>query len=518
MLFSGKTASKKKKTKQNPQKRLPIGGFVAWLVVGVLFAFYEFSFSQVLLLEDALHLLPSLVAMVAMFMTLLTTVTYAKLLLFESKDHDLLYSLPVSGKTIVAAKLATMYTLDSILNIILLLPGAIIYGIYEKPGIVFYLCYFVMMLFVTMIPILFASIISALFAFIASRFRHAQFVTVILFAFYLIGVMSISMQLGASSDEMMMSPMIEGFLQNVGTYYPPLAWFSEAVIEAKLSSALLFVGTSLLAFGIVVFVFGKFYGKLHEMARPRTVRRQYRASEKSSGLLVSLVKKDMKRLFSSAAILMNQLVGLLMLVVFAVMFSLENMGAMDEEMGQVFSLMYPFIFAMAASMVNDTTTSISLEGKMFPLLKSMPIPVKTILNAKLFVHMIFCAPVVIVCGVMVSVSNSLPIIGAVATVVIPLCYAYSFGIIGLLINLKKYKFDWTSEVTIAKNNLPMVLTMLGGMLFSLLPMGLAFAGFFLFESLTVILGVLITLAVIVAVALSVLMDAVGEKWFMKIEY
>lgn len=519
MLWTGKKSAKHKKREK---MRSAGGALVAWLVVGIIIGVYEYIFMSMLSAEGTLAVFPPLVAMFAMFLTLLTSVSYAKVLLFESKDHDMLFSLPIPGRTIVAAKLLTMYTLDSILNFIMLIPCAVFYGMFARPQISFYVYYFILIFFVSLIPILIASILSAIMSIIASRFRHAQFVSIVLYVIFLCGVMAFSMTVSSSvsgdEDAALIGAMFADALQGMSAVFPPLGWFAEATMQGSLSSALLFVGVSLLAFAVVALVFGKFYGKIHEMFRPRAIRRQYKSSESTSGILLALMKKDMKRLLSSATLFMNQLVGLLMLVVFAVMFSIQDFGAEGEEVAEMFSIMFPFIFAMAAAMVNDTTTSISLEGKTFPLLKSLPLAPKDILRSKLYLHMAFCAPVILICGTAVSMVNGLPIVGAIATVVIPLCYAHSAGIVGLLINLKKYKFDWTSEVTIAKNNLPMVLTMLGGMFLSIAPMGLAMVMFFAGLPLAVVLGIFTVISVIFAVVMTLVMNALGEKMFLKIEY
>ena len=104
----------------------------------------------------------------------------------------MLFSLPLPGRTIVAAKLATMYTLDSVLNIIMLVPCGIFYGIFARPHVTFYLYYFILIFFASLIPILIASILSALMSMIASRFRHAQFVSIVLYIIFLFAVMSFS--------------------------------------------------------------------------------------------------------------------------------------------------------------------------------------------------------------------------------------------------------------------------------------------------------------------------------------
>ncbi len=518
MLWSGKKTAKNKKS---AKARSAGGTVVAWLVVGVIIGVYELIFMNVLHMEGNTDVFPPIVAMFAMFLTLVTSVSYAKLLLFEAKDHDMLFSMPISGRTVVAAKLLTMYTLDSVLNLIMLVPCGIYYAVLVRPQVTFYLYYFILVFFVSLIPILIASVISALMSLIASRFRHAQVVTIFLYVVFLCGVMAVSFNVGSSAggdEEALVGPMFGEMLESVRAFYPPVGWFADAIMEGSLSSALLFVGVSLLAFAIVAAVFGKFYGKIHEIFRPRAVRRKYKSSEKASGITIALMKKDMKRIVSSANVFMNQLVGLLMLVVFAVMFSIQDFGAESEEIGEVFALMFPFVFAMAASMVNDTTTAISLEGKTFPLLKSLPISPRTILRSKLYLHMAFCTPVILACGIAVSIANGLPLIGAVATVVIPLCYAYSAGIVGLLIDLKKYKFDWTSEIMIVKNNLPMVLTMIGGMFLSIVPMVIAIVLCSIGIPLMIVLGFFTLLAVIIAALMTVMFNTVGEKLFLKIEY
>lgn len=513
MLWSGR-----KNAKSKGKLRSRGGTATAWLVLGVILSVYEFIFMSILHKEGNTAVFLPLVALFAMFMTLLTSVSYAKLLLFEAKDHDMLSVLPISGRTIIAVKLATMYTLDSILNILMLVPCGIYYAFLEKPSVTFYIFYFILIFFVSLIPILIASVISALMSLIASRFRHAKAVTIILYMVFLFSVMALSFSTStATAEGEHLGPMMEAIVEAVRAYYPPLGWFGDAVLEGSLSSALLFVGVSLLAFALVAVTFGKFYGKIHEIFRPRTVRRQYKTSEKTSGAIPALMKKDLKRIVSSTNVFMNQLMGLLMLVFFSVVFSIQSFGVPEEESAEIFSIMFPFLFAMAAATVTDTTTAISLEGKAFPLLKSLPIPPKTILRAKLCLHMAFCAPLILICGVAVSLINSLPLVGAIATVVIPLCYAYDFGMIGLLIDLKKYKFDWTSEIVIVKSSFPVMVTLLGGMALSIVSLVVALALILIGIPLTVVLGFFILLALILSALMTVIFNKIGEKRFLKIE-
>ena len=513
MLWSGR-----KNAKSKGKLRSRGGTATAWLVLGVILSVYEFIFMSILHKEGNTAVFLPLVALFAMFMTLMTSVSYAKLLIFEAKDHDMLFSLPLSGRTVVAAKLATMYTLDSALNFLMLVPCGIYYAFLEKPDISFYFFYFILIFFVSLIPILIAAVLSALMSLIASRFRHAQAVTVILYVIFLFAVMTLSFSTStATAEGEKLGPVMASLVESVRAYYPPLGWFTDAILAGSLSSALLFIGVSLLAFTVVSLVFGKFYAKIHEIFRPRTVRRQYKTSEKAVGMIPALMKKDLKRIVSSTNVFMNQLMGLLMLIFFSVVFSIQSFGAPKEEIAEIYAILYPFLFAMAAAMVTDTTTSISLEGKAFPLLKSLPIPPKTILRAKLCLHMAFCSPMIIVCGVAVSLVNGLPLVGAIATVVIPLSYAYNFGMIGLLIDLKKYKFDWTSEIVIVKNSFPVMVSVLGGMALSIGSLVAALALTLIGIPLTIVLSSFILPVLILSALTTLIFNKLGEKLFLKIE-
>ena len=107
---------------------------------------------------------------------------------------------------------------------------------------------------------------------------------------------------------------------------------------------------------------------------------------------------------------------------------------------------------------------------------------------------------------------------ALACVVIPIGYAYSMGIVGLLINLKKYKFDWTSEIMVAKNSLPVLLATIGGILVSLAPMGIAIFLCFMGFPVPAVMAFFMALAIGFAVLMTVLLNIFAEKLFLKIEY
>ena len=93
-----------------------------WLLLAFIFGMYEFMIAASLAVFEALYILPILIVASSSLLTFVQSITYAKALIFCPKDHDLLFSLPVKGTTVVSAKLATLYVLDLVSTLAFLLP------------------------------------------------------------------------------------------------------------------------------------------------------------------------------------------------------------------------------------------------------------------------------------------------------------------------------------------------------------------------------------------------------------
>ena len=513
VVNTGKNARRNKK-----QKAMSLTGYaLIWLLLAALAAFYEFIYGAAFAESGMMEAFPVLIVVAASLLTLIGSISYTKSLIFCSKDHDMLFALPVRGSTIVAAKIATLYVLDFIVSFALLLPCGILYGYFAAPPVLFYVRYSVLTLFVPMLPILAAALISALVSLVASRFRHARIVGTVLyigiFLAFMLGIMSMS-----SSSEDELAELFSGMVKILNACYPPAAWFTEGIF-GDVPMFLLFIGVSAISFAVIALIFGKFYGKIHGAFSVRAVRSKYKMSAASGGAVSALVKKDIKRFFSSPGLMLNQVAGLIMIVVFMVVFlsgGIADSGEEGAQAAKLLSVMFPYLFAMGASMASLTSTSISLEGKAFGLLRSLPVSARTVLSAKLRVHELICFPVVLICSVVMAVLSKSAPVDAVLLIALPLIYSYNAGVLGLLMNLKRYNFDWTSEVMVAKNSMPVMVVTFGGMAASLIPgivvLFLSIGGI----STAITGGVMLVLSLAVSVGLTVLLRSRGEKMFEEI--
>ena len=330
----------------------------------------------------------------------------------------------------------------------------------------------------------------------------------------MLGIMNIS-----QSSEEELSQIITGMTEAIYSFYPPLAWASDGISGNPLMY-LLFIGVSLAAFAVIVLVFGRFYGKIHGLFSARSFRSKYKISAASGSAKSALVKKELARFFSSPGLMLNQLSGLLMMVIFMIIFMANGRpgGATptEQQTAKLFVVMFPYLFSLCASTACLTNASISLEGKTFGLLKSLPVSARTVLSAKLRVHEIVSFPVILICCTIMTVYWKLSAADALVLFLLPLLTSSHTGVLGLLLNLQKYNFDWTNEVMIAKNSLPVVITVFGGMFLTMIPGIIAVLLMFLDMDVLIFNGIFIGLYFAASVGLTVLLRSKGEKMFAKI--
>ena len=217
--------------------------------------------------------------------------------------------------------------------------------------------------------------------------------------------------------------------------------------------------------------------------------------------------------------MLNQISGRIMRVLFTVIFSAnENPVSVEgeEAIPNFLAAMYPYLFALCVSMSSLTSASISLEGKTIGLLKSLPVPARTLLSCKLRVHEIVCFPVIVICSIAMALLSKMTVVDTVILAAIPLIYSYNAGVMGLLLNLKKYNFDWTNEVMVAKNSMPVAVTTFVGIFLSLLSGIVAVVLAVLGLDTVIFGGVMIALSLAVAAGLTILLRKKGEKLLREI--
>lgn len=517
--FNRNFSKSKKKTSGNP-----IGGgmIVLYAFLLIVAGVYEWLFgSAFVMLTGNIDTFLTLLVFSSSALTLLSSITNVKNLVFCSKDYDMAFSLPVPAGTVVAAKIATVYAFDLISTLMILLPWyAVSFFLGVELPTAYVALFPLFALFVPMIPMMLGAILSSIVSYIAAHFKYMRVVSTLFYVALIGGIFFLSFSAGMTAGEeedvaALLANANFGFLR----YYPFARWFTETM-NGSVSSACLFLGVSIACAALVCFVFGKLYNVLHDFYTKKPTGAKYRRTKEKNSAFGALVKKELSRVFGTSILLVNSGSGCLMLVIFGVLILAKIGDIPAEDFAEVAAILtpaVPFFLGMFGGMSSLSAYTISLEGKCMGLLKSFPVSAKTILRAKMTAHMVFCTPLTAVGCLLFAVALKMDVLSAILTVLIPIAGLYIFGVIGLLVNLKKYNLEWTNEAVIAKQGAPVFVVVFGSMLTGMVFIAVAIIVSLVFEIGTPILfGAFFVIELIAALLFRRKLYKVGPVRFARI--
>ena len=123
------------------------------------------------------------------------------------------------------------------------------------------------------------------------------------------------------------------------------------------------------------------------------------------------------------------------------------------------------------TLTSTTAASLSLEGKNRWIMCSVPTQARTVYNSKIAVNLTVILPVLYVSAILIRIVIPYSLMQTVLMFLIPTVYAFFISVLGIYLNIKFPKYDWTSEYYAVKGGAISVLaTVGGGMASSLTPL------------------------------------------------
>lgn len=173
-----------------------------------------------------------------------------------------------------------------------------------------------------------------------------------------------------------------------------------------------------------------------------------------SPALHALCRREFKRYFSSSVYVTNTIIGPVMGTILSAALLSAGGDYIAALLPASFNLrdLVPFGLSGIFCMMNATSTSISLEGKSWWLVKSLPLATKTILDAKILMNLLLLLPFYLVSEIMLILALRPTGLAAVWFVLIPVLIAVFSCVYGITMNLRFPVFDWASEVNVVKQS------------------------------------------------------------------
>ena len=172
----------------------------------------------------------------------------------------------------------------------------------------------------------------------------------------------------------------------------------------------------------------------------------------------------MKRYFASSVYVTNTIIGPIMGVLLAIGVLVSGVEKLKEYIPLQTDLagLLPFVLSCVLCMMPTTCSSVSLEGKQWWIVKSLPVSTQMIFDSKVLMNLILIAPFYLVSEVLLVIALKPVFLDTIWLVVIPAIFCVFACEFGITINLKFPVFNWENEVTVVKQSASALIGGLGG--------------------------------------------------------
>ncbi len=466
-----------------------------------------------------MKIMPTLMFSVCSLLVLFSTVHSVNGVIFGFKDYESIMALPVKTYEVVLAKTTFVYLVNLGLFALTTIPSSIVYFMVTgaSDGL-FLVRYFVALPFLPLLPMTLGMILGTVISVISSRFKKSSLFSLVLYAV----VMTFYFAAVYTMDN---DAAIANIVNSIYNIYPVNKVCVWAVCQGDPLAFSLFILCSVALFVLFVFVVGKLFCKVNSFVLYKSSGNGYsERKHKCRSELSALFIKEVKRFFSSSIVVTNSLGGVVVFLILCVMLlfkdPLEAIGGATGDIlpgvdiKQMIDGLIPIVPVLFVGMGCYPACCLSLEGKQLWIVKSLPLDVKKLYLAKIFMGMLVSLPASVVCSLVLGYAFKLSPLSIIFAVLISAAYSLGAAVFGLFINLKFPSFDWENEAAVVKRGAAVSIYMLVG-IFTVLPL-MAIQGVFLLINAYLGHAVILALIIVADVTLSLYVFGKGVSVFDKL--
>lgn len=477
------------------------------LVIGFSIWSYANMLLDTLLPLNAGFVMLTMCVLVTSVLTLIEGVYKSGSLLFNCKDDDLMLSLPIKRSTVLFVRIFKLYVFELLYNALFLVPAMIAYAMRVEFSATFVVSSIAAVILLPVIPIVIACPLGAIISSLSSRFRAKNIAQTVIITLFALGALYASWNLeGILSKIASHATSINDFITKV--YYPAGAYVS-MVTDFKVVDLLIFALVNMGAFLLVCLVLGSVYFRINSRAKivRTSARGKGKYKIKAHSVTAALMKKELKKFVNSPVFMVNAGFSLVLFVVGCVVLAvnstdtstvLQSYGVEGTiDFGQMIRTYAPMILLglllMAALMGSITSSMISLEGRSFNILKSLPVKPYTVIMSKVLTAVVIMLPFLIAGDIVMFVKFDFSLLEILMILVATVVFPVVAETIGIIINLKYPKMDAKNDAEVVKQSMSSMVAVFLGMAL------LAVSAFLMIKALNMNIPMDVTMAAMIGV-------------------
>ena len=416
--------------------------------------------------------------------------------LFGFKDYDLVMSLPVPTSSVVLSRIASLYAMSLLFGVLVMVPACAVYASAAGVSAVGVACMALSIVLAPLLPLAAAVVLApllplaaavvlaVLIAAVSSRFKHANVAVIVLTLAATLAAVFGSFALSGQSDDLAaLSALGAQLTGQLAAIFPPAAWATAGIVQGDLVQFAAFAAVNIAAAAAVFALVARLFVPVNSLlmsSRPRgtfSFDGDKGAGAKSSTPFRALMVKELRLLAATPIYFMNACIGYVLVLVAAVAVAVGSATGMlsldllPPAYAPFVGALLPWALAFFCAISSTTAASVSLEGSARWLMLTAPVSPATVLGAKVAVNLAIAVQCLAVSAVLMAVSLPLDALSVAALFAVPLAASMLAACLGLALDARSPKYDWTSVYEPVKRGVPVFAVIMIGMVFCVLGMG-----------------------------------------------
>lgn len=466
--------NEKDKKKKNKIKGAIFGKCILYLLLIVFCVFISIGYGYSGLTASIPVFCCLTIAFIEFFFTIFKTNGY----LFAFKDYDMLMALPFSVKDVVSSKFLYMYIENLPWTISISLAMEIGYGIFAKPVFYVYIIWFALSLLIPLFPMVLASLIGTLIAAAGTKSKHKNVVQIILTVIFVLFCISLRFIIeGIIRDNKVEQTLnqISDATNNIKNVYFFAKMFENSVVKCSFVDILLFIVINIAVFELVFTIISRYYRQINSKLMTSSVSRKFKMGKlKNHKVVTSVAIKELKRFTGSVNYFVNAGLGQIIILILSIavifidvdkiLYGMTNGAPVSKRM---LLPAVPMLIYWMNSMMVTTAVSVSLEGKNYWIIQSLPITKREFYNGKMLFNLWITVPFAIIGNVALGFACGGTLLDVLLCAVTGIIQCLFCSAWGMVCGLKFQKFDWENEMEIIKQGAGTVAYLLPNMFISM---------------------------------------------------
>lgn len=444
---------------------------------GLMFGFMFYSMYEPFNAIDMGWLYYSLAAVLSTMLCFIGSVFFTQTMLFDAKDNELLLSLPIKPATIIGSRILLLLLINYGYSLLIMAACGVVRCFVAPVTALGVVRYVLCCLLLPLLPSTLSCIVGGLIALIISRLRNKNLFSLLLSLVFLGAYFAVCFNMQDYIEKMVKNGAAIG--EAIQKALPPFYAMGLAMQNGDWLQLLIFALWCIVPFALVFLLLSRTFIRIATSKRGQKKVKYEAKAMHASSVRWSGTCKELRRLVNSSAYMLNGCLGSILSVAVAVLTlfkgegilqTLANVYAGGADVSTFAMPMACIIECFTLSMSILSAPSISLEGKNIWLLQSMPMTAADVLMPKVYMHLIITVPASLLSSLMYALALPMGTLDIVLIFLVPLLITFTMALLGVVVNLRWPRFDYTNETMVVKQSASSTITMFSGMGIVLLPL------------------------------------------------